>query len=70
MCTCVPSCLVPQDDCSGSDASWNPDDWPDDPNANAESDKMFSREGKWRLVELLMGAPGLSLNAKRTLRFY
>ena len=69
VCACARPCLLSQDDGSGSDASWNPDDWPDDPNANAESDEMFSHEGKWRLVELLMGAPGLSLNAKRALHF-
>jgi hypothetical protein len=54
-----------QEDGSGSEAS-RIDKWPDDPNADAESDSMFSREGNLRLIELLMGAPELSLNEKRT----
>ena len=58
-----------QDDGSGSDASRNADNWPDDPNADAESDSLFSREGNLRLIELLMGAPGLTLSEKRTWRF-
>lgn len=56
-----------QNNGSGSGATESADKWPDDPNADAESDSMFSREGNLRLIELLMGAPGLSLNEKRTL---
>lgn len=50
---------------SGSDAV---DEWPvdpeDGPDVDHETDDMFKGEGDLRLIELLMGAPGLSLSEK------
>jgi len=49
---------------SGSDAV---ETWPDKPahlDPDDETDEMFKGEGNLRLIELLMGAPGLSLSEK------